>query len=90
VWALELRLDRRRRHKPAAGGGLPPPDAAELAASESALDLAPMVAAQVTCVQQHWDARTWSERQVTKPKPFTLARIEVPDDLRDLVDREDA
>lgn len=89
VWSLELRLDRRRRHKPGAGEGLPAPDAFELAASESGLSLAPLIAARTTCVQQHWDDKTRHDRQVTKPTPFSLARVEVPEELRDL-DREDS
>lgn len=85
IWSLTPRNDRRRRHKPRGAEKFPEPDADELAASEGSLDLAPMVAERVTCVQVRWDAATREERQVQKATMFSLARIVVPDELRDYV-----
>lgn len=86
IWDLEPRNDRRRRYKPKGDEKFPEPDSAELAASEGSLNLAPFVAARVTCVQVRWDAATREERQVQKATPFRLARIEVPEELREFVD----
>lgn len=46
--------------------GAPEPDAAEIAASENSLDLAPLVAAAVTAAQANWTCRVQSERCVHK------------------------
>jgi len=86
VWGFPPRNDRARRYKPSRQERMLDPDAAELAASENSLELAPMVAARVTCVQATWNAETRHERQVNKPAPFTLARIEVTDEMRELLD----
>ncbi|NDG31987.1 hypothetical protein EB118_18175 [bacterium] len=66
---LPPRHDRKLRHRPQRAA---PPSAAEIAASEASLDLAPAVAARVTCVQVLWDDRTRAERHVVKP---TLWRV---------------
>jgi len=81
VWEFEPRNDRKRRYKPSRIERLLDPDADEIAASESSLDLAPMVAERVTVVQAAWTPADWHERQTVKPEPFRLARFEAPDDL---------
>jgi hypothetical protein len=86
AWELPPRNDRKRRYKPSRDERLLDPDADELAASESCLDLAPMVAERVTVVQATWTVADWAERQAVKPGPFRLARIDTPDEARDLVD----
>lgn len=86
VWNLPPRNDRRRRYKPSRIERMMDPDAAELAASEGSLDLAPMVAARVTVVQATWSLEVRHDRQVNKPTPFTLARIELTDEVRDFMD----
>lgn len=86
VWHLPLRLDRARRYKPGRDDRLEEPTPEEEAASLAGLALAPMVAARVTCVQAHWTEREWRDRQVSKPQAYTLARIDVPQDTRDMVD----
>jgi len=89
VWELPLRLDRKRRYKPSRLERMLDPDADELAASEASLDLAPMVAERVTCVQATWSEEVRIERQAIKPEPFRLARIETPEEMRDCEDIED-
>jgi hypothetical protein len=86
AWELPPRNDRKRRYKPSRDERLLDPDADELAASESSLDLAPMVAERVTVVQATWSPVDWAERQAVKPEPFRLARFATPDEARDLVD----
>ena len=86
VWGLPPRNDRRRRYKPSRVERMLDPTPEELAASENSLDLAPMVAARVTVVHATWSLEDRHERQVTKPTPFTLARIELTDEVRDLMD----
>jgi hypothetical protein len=86
VWEFEPRNDRKRRYKPSRIERLLDPDADELAASESSLDLAPMVAERVTVVQAAWTLTEWAERRAVKPEPFRLARIELPDDAREFAD----
>lgn len=86
VWALPLRLDRARRYKPGRDDRLEEPTPEEEAASLAGLALAPMVAARVTSVQAHWSEREWRDRQVSKPLAYTLARIDVPEDTRGLVE----
>jgi hypothetical protein len=81
AWNLPPRNDRKRRYKPSRDERLLDPDADEIAASESSLDLAPMVAERVTVVQAAWTPADWHERQTVKPEPFRLARFEAPDDL---------
>lgn len=88
VWGLPPRNDRKRRYKPSRLERMLDPDADELAASESSLDLAPMVAERVTCVQITWSEEVRAERQVVKAEPFRLARMETPEELRDLLDSE--
>lgn len=83
VWSLPLRLDRRRRYKPPRSERITHPDDAEIRASESSLSLAPLVAARATCVSSRWSADVRESRQVAKATPYTLARVEVPDHLRD-------
>lgn len=86
VWEFDPRNDRKRRYKPSRDERLLDPDADELAASESCLDLAPMVAERVTVVHATWSPTDWAERQAVKPEPFRLARFATPDEARDLVD----
>lgn len=85
-WNLPLRLDRRLRYKPRRPQ---PPSAAELAASEASLALAPAIAARVTCVHAMWTDREWADRQVTKPRGFSLRRVELSDELRDEIDEDE-
>jgi hypothetical protein len=86
AWELPPRNDRKRRYKPSRDERLLDPDADEIAASESSLDLAPMVAERVTVVQAAWTPSEWAERRAIKPEPFRLARIEMPDEAREFVD----
>jgi hypothetical protein len=86
AWELPPRNDRKLRYKPSRDERLLDPDADELAASESSLDLAPMVAERVTVVHATWTPADWAERQAVKPEPFRLARFATPDEARDLVD----
>lgn len=86
VWELPLRLDRKRRYKPSRLERMLDPDEDELAASEASLDLAPMVAERVTTIQARWTAEVRADRQATKPEPFRLARVEVPEEMRDYMD----
>ena len=86
VWGLPPRNDRKRRYKPSRLERMLDPDEDELAASEASLDLAPMVAERVTCVQVTWSEEVRAERQVVKAEPFRLARLETPDEMRDFVD----
>jgi hypothetical protein len=86
AWELPPRNDRKLRYKPSRDERLLDPDADELAASESSLDLAPMVAERVTVVHATWSPNDWAERQAVKPEPFRLARFATPDEARDLVD----
>ena len=86
VWGLPPRNDRKRRYKPSRVERMLDPDEDELAASEASLDLAPMVAERVTCVQVTWSDEVRAERQVVKAEPFRLARLETPDEMRDFVD----
>ena len=86
AWNLPPRNDRKRRYKPSRSERLLDPDAAELDASESSLDLAPLVAARVTVVHAWWTPQEWEDRRAVKGEPFRLARIETPEDVRDFVD----
>jgi hypothetical protein len=86
AWDLPPRNDRKRRYKPSRDERLLDPDADEIAASESSLDLAPMVAERVTVVQAAWTPTEWAERRAVKPEPFRLARIELPDEAREVMD----
>ncbi len=86
AWELPPRNDRRRRYKPNRIERMLDPDEDELAASQASLDLAPMVAERVTCVQATWSEEVRAERQMVKPEPFRLARIDTPDEMRDAVD----
>lgn len=86
VVPLPLRLDRRLRHRPSSTGLTITSE--ELAASESSLDLAPMVAARATCVTVHWTDEIRSSRQVTKPEGFRLPEVGLSSELRDAVERE--
>jgi hypothetical protein len=81
VWEFDPRNDRKLRYKPSRDERLLDPDPDELAASESSLDLAPMVAERVTVVHATWTPARWAEAQAVKPEPFRLARFEAPDDL---------
>ena len=86
VWGLPPRNDRRLRHKPSRADRMLDPTPEELAASEDRLELAPMVAARVTVVQATWSLEDRHDRQVSKPTPFTLARVELTDDVRAFFD----
>lgn len=83
VWHLPPRHDRRYRFKPAREV---PPDAAEEAASQASLNLAPQIAARVTCVQITWDDRTRADRQVVKPQAFSVRVIDVPAEAAGLLE----
>jgi hypothetical protein len=80
VWEFPPRNDRKRRYKPSRAERLLDPDADELAASESSLNLAPLVAQRVTVVHAWWTPQEWSDRQATKSEPFRLLRISDLDD----------
>lgn len=82
VWNLPPRHDRSLRWKPGPEDREPDPDAAELAASEASLDLAPWVADQVTNAHATWTDREWEERRVEKTHHVTMARIEMPEEAR--------
>jgi hypothetical protein len=87
AWNLEPRNDRKRRYKPTRSERLLDPDRAEIEASESSLNLAPLVAQRVTVVQSWWTAEEWVDRMAVKPQPMKLARIETPDEIRDWIDQ---
>ena len=76
AWELPPRNDRKRRYKPSREERMLDPDEDEQAASESTLDLAPMVAERVTAIQATWSAQTRMDRQVNKPQTFRLAVID--------------
>jgi hypothetical protein len=86
VWGFEPRNDRKRRYKPSRIERLLDPDAAELEASESTLDLAPLVAERVTVIHAWWTARDWEERRAVKDNTLSLAAVPVPDEARGYVD----
>jgi hypothetical protein len=86
VWDLPPRHDRALRWKPGKDDREPDPDADEIAASESTLDLAPWVADQVTAIHAMWSDRTWEERRVEKTPEFRVARTEVPEEYRHMID----
>lgn len=85
VWHLPLRHDRRLRFKPR---GMEKPTPEEIAASESSLSLAPLVAARATTVSSFWTEEIRAARQVSKPIGFRLACIDTPEELRGLVEEE--
>lgn len=72
VWNLPPRHDRRLRVKPARQ---PDPTTTEI---------------RLAClrIQATWDDVTREERCVNKSKPVTLMRVELTDDLRDVIDGE--
>jgi hypothetical protein len=86
VLGLEPRNDRKRRYKPSRSERLLDPDAAELEASESTLDLAPLVAERVTVIHAWWTPRDWEERRAVKDNALSLAAVPVPDEARGYVD----
>ena len=86
AWGLPPRNDRKRLYKPSRLERMLDPDDDELAASEASLDLAPMVAERVTCVQATWSEEVRAERQVVKAEPFRLARLEAPEEMREMLD----
>jgi hypothetical protein len=86
AWNLPPRNDRSRRYKPSRQERLLDLDAAELAASEGSLSLAPRVAERVTVVQATWTRADWEDRRAVKPSPLKLSPIEVPDEYREMVD----
>lgn len=83
VWQLPPRNDRKRRYKPSRDERMLDPSPEELAASEGSLDLAPMVAARVTCVQITWSDTVRADRLATKPEPLSLAPMSLPEELGD-------
>ena len=83
VLPLPLRHDRRLRCRPERADN---PTDAEIAASESSLSLAPMVAARATCVTIHWTDEVRLHRQVTKPTAFNLQPLDTPEGLRCVID----
>ena len=85
VVPLPPRHDRRLRYKPPRPEK-PTPE--EIAASEASLDLAPMVAARATVESSLWTEEVRALRQVRKPAAFRLAQVDVPDELRHLLDDE--
>ena len=80
---LPLRHDRRLRYRPPRSEK---PTAAEIAASEASLSLAPWVAARATCVSVHWTDEVRALRQVTKPTAFQMRPVEMPEELRGTFD----
>ena len=85
VVPLPPRHDRRLRYKPPRPEK-PTPE--EIAASEASLNLAPMVAARATVESSLWTEEVRALRQVRKPAAFRLAQVNVPDELRHLLDDE--
>jgi len=85
VVPLPPRHDRRLRYKPPRPEK-PTPE--EIAASEASLSLAPMVAARATVESSLWTEEVRALRQVKKPAEFRLAQVDVPDELRHLLDDE--
>lgn len=85
VVPLPPRHDRRLRYKPPRPEK-PTPE--EIAASEASLNLAPMVAARATVESSLWTEEVRALRQVRKPAAFRLAQVDVPDELRHLLDEE--
>lgn len=85
VVPLPPRHDRRLRYKPPRPEK-PTPE--EIAASEASLNLAPMVAARATVESSLWTEEVRALRQVKKPAAFRLAQVDVPDELRHLLDDE--
>jgi hypothetical protein len=85
VIPLAPRHDRRLRYKPPRPEK---PTAEELAASEATLSLAPMVAARATNESSLWTDEIREQRRVQKAVAFRLAQIDVPEELRDLMDDE--
>jgi hypothetical protein len=85
VVPLPPRHDRRLRYKPPRPEK-PTPE--EIAASESSLNLAPMVAARATNESVLWTEEVRALRQVRKATAFRLAQVDVPDELRHLLDDE--
>ena len=83
VLPLPLRHDRKLRYRPPRAEK---PTAAEIAASEASLDLAPMVAARATCVTVNWTEEVRAQRRVSKPQPLRLEPVEMPEELRDVFD----
>jgi len=81
VLPLPPRHDRRLRFRPPRNEK-PTPE--EIAASESSLSLAPMVAARATCVTFQWTDEVRLQRQVMKPTAFRMEPIETPVELRDV------
>jgi hypothetical protein len=86
AWKLPPRNDCRRRYKPSRLERLLDPDASEIAASESSLDLAPLVAERVTVVQATWSLADREDRQAVKVPPLRLAPVEVPEGYREMID----
>jgi hypothetical protein len=85
VVPLPPRHDRRLRYKPPRPEK-PTPE--EIAASEASLNLAPMVAARATNESVFWTEEVRALRQVRKATAFRLAQVDVPDELRHLLDDE--
>ena len=85
VIPLAPRHDRRLRYKPPRPEK-PTPE--EIAASEASLNLAPMVAARATNESVLWTDEIREQRRVQKAVAFRLAQIDVPEELRDLMDEE--
>lgn len=85
VVPLPPRHDRRLRYKPPRPEK-PTPE--EIAASEASLNLAPMVAARATNESALWTEEVRALRQVRKATAFRLAQVDVPDELRHLLDDE--
>lgn len=89
VLGLEPRNDRKRRYKPSRSERMLDLDAAEVAASESSLDLAPRVAERATVIQAWWTPKDWEDRRATKNNAVSLASIPVPEEARRFVDEYD-
>lgn len=86
IWGLSPRHDRRLRRKPSRDERFPEPTAEELASSEASLNLSPLVAQRVTCVQVNWTDEVRAERQVVKPTAFRLSPVDTPAELSDAID----
>lgn len=87
VFALPKRHDRKLRHKPPRA---PRPDAAELAASEASLNLAPQIAERVTVTQAAWTFEVRMSRRMAESSPFMLRWVESEGVIRRFLDRDDA
>lgn len=81
VYELPKRHDRRARQKPPR---TPPPGSDEERASEESLELAPQIAARVTCVQAMWSDAVREARYWQRPTLLSVPVVEVDIDVDQL------